>query len=70
MIENAIPYGYDYSHLVRSSVQRYSNTRAAAGFEELLTDYDRILLGFGLRILIPSDDLRSQSVKRDPRPER
>jgi hypothetical protein len=48
---------------VGSSVNQQSNRVDAARFEELLTDYDRILLGFGMRILIPSDDSPSQSME-------
>lgn len=70
VIENPIPYGYDYSHLVGSSVQQHSKAPHAVEFEELLTDYDRILLEFGMRILISSESSRSQMANRNPRPER
>lgn len=64
LIENPVPFCYDYSHLVGSSVNHQQSKRVdAARFEELLTDYDRILLGFGMRILIPSDDSPSQSME-------
>jgi hypothetical protein len=63
LIENPVPFCYDYSHLVGSSVNQQSKRVDAARFEELLTDYDRILLGFGMRILIPSDDSPSQSME-------
>jgi hypothetical protein len=48
---------------VGSSVNQQRKRVDAARFEELLTDYDRILLGFGMRILIPSDDSPSQSME-------
>ena len=62
-IENRIPFCYDYSHLVGTSVNRPKKIVEAARFDELLTDYDRILLGFGMRILIVFDDSRSQSME-------
>lgn len=70
VIDNRVPFGYDYSHLVGCSVKPRSKPVDAVRFEQLLTDYDRILLGFGMRILIPSDDSRSPSIEPDPAPER
>ena len=44
---------YDYSHLVSCSVKQPERPKRA-GFEGMLTDYDRILLQFGLHILCES----------------
>jgi len=45
-----IPEGYDYSHLIASPVKQNDKLFDATRFDGLLTDYDRILLGFGMRI--------------------
>lgn len=42
--------GHDYSHLVGSPVKKHDKKFDAAQFDGLLTDYDRILLGFGMHI--------------------
>jgi len=55
---------------VGSSVKPQSKKEDDSRFEEMLTDYDHILLGFGMRILIRSDDSRLQSIEQDSRPER
>jgi hypothetical protein len=46
-----LPDGYDYSHLVRDPVKQHDTEIDAALFDGLLTDYDRILLQFGMHIL-------------------
>ena len=43
--------GYDYSHLLNSPVKQHDKRFDAAQFDGLLTDYDRILVGFGMHIL-------------------
>ena len=45
-----IPEGYDYSHLIAGPVKQNDKLFDATRFDGLLTDYDRILLGFGMRI--------------------
>jgi hypothetical protein len=45
-----VPCGYDYSHLVGSPGKRHDNEFIAAQFDGLLTDYDRVWLGFGMHI--------------------
>jgi hypothetical protein len=40
----------DYSHLVDVGVRPQDNVFDAAGLDGLLTDYDRMLLGFGMHI--------------------
>ena len=45
-----VPDGYDYSHLVDGPVKQRDMVFDAAQFDGLLTDYDRILLGFGMHI--------------------
>jgi hypothetical protein len=54
-VATPVPDGYDYSHLVGDPVKQHdkgSDTRFdAALFDLLLTDYDRILLQFGMHIL-------------------
>jgi len=42
---------YDYSHLVGSPAKKHDNEFEVAQFDGLLTDYDRILLRFGMQIL-------------------
>ena len=46
-----LPNGCDYSHLVGSPVKQHDKRYEAAQFDGLLTDYDRILLRFGMHIL-------------------
>jgi hypothetical protein len=48
-----IPEGYDYSHLIASPAKQDDKVFDTARFDGLLTDYDRILLGFGMRITWP-----------------
>ena len=43
--------GYDYSHLIGNPGMRHDNSFDAMQFDQLLTDYDRVLLRFGMRIL-------------------
>ena len=45
-----IPEGYDYSHLIASPAKQDDKVFDTARFDVLLTEYDRILLGFGMRI--------------------
>jgi hypothetical protein len=45
-----LPNGCDYSHLVGDPAKHHDKAQAAPS-TELLTDYDRILLGFGMHIL-------------------
>ena len=45
-----VPDGYDYSHLVGDPAKQDEQKLNTVRFEELLTDYDRILLEFGMRI--------------------
>jgi hypothetical protein len=45
-----IPDGYDYSHLVGSPGKRHEEVSDAVPFDDLLTDYDRVLLGYGMQI--------------------
>ena len=45
-----LPEGYDYSHLIASPVKQDAKVFDATRFDGLLTDYDRILLGFGMGI--------------------
>ena len=45
-----VPDGYDYSHLVGDPAKPDEQKLNTVRFEELLTDYDRILLEFGMRI--------------------
>ena len=49
-IAETVPMACDYSHLVDVGVRRQDNVFDAAGFDGLLTDYDRMLLGFGMHI--------------------
>lgn len=42
---------YDYSHLVGSPVKQHDKGFDAPQFDGLLTDYDRILLRFGMHVL-------------------
>ena len=46
-----VPDGYDYSHLVGDPAKQHDKEVDPAQFDGLLTDYDRILLRFGMRIL-------------------
>ena len=41
-----IPEGYDYSHLIASPAKQDDKVFDATRFDGLLTDYDRLLLGF------------------------
>ena len=43
--------GYDYSHLIGNPGKRPDNSFDATQFDQLLTDYDRTLLRFGMHIL-------------------
>ena len=43
--------GCDYSHLIGNPGKRPDDSFDAAQFDQLLSDYDRLLLGFGMRIL-------------------
>jgi hypothetical protein len=45
-----LPNGCHYSHLVGSQTKPPGGNFDSARFEELLTDYDRILLRFGMRV--------------------
>ena len=45
-----IPEGYDYSHHIASPAKQDDKVFDTGRFDGLLTDYDRILLGFGMRI--------------------
>jgi hypothetical protein len=45
-----LPNGCDPSHLVGSAVKQHDERFDAAQFDALLTDYDRVLLRFGMRI--------------------
>jgi hypothetical protein len=45
-----VPDGYDYSHLVGDLAKPSSQEFETVRFEELLSDYDRVLLGFGMHI--------------------
>lgn len=45
-----IPEGYDYSHLVGGPAKQDNRVFDAARFDGLLTDYDRLLLKFGMHI--------------------
>jgi hypothetical protein len=44
------PDGYDCSHLVSGPVAQHDKVFYAAQFDGLLTDYDRLLLKFGMHI--------------------
>lgn len=43
--------GYDYRHLIGSPVKQHDKRFDAAQFDGLRTDYDRMLLRFGMQIL-------------------
>ena len=45
-----IPREYDYSHLVDRPVKPREESAKRPGFEAMLTEYDRILLKFGMHI--------------------
>jgi hypothetical protein len=45
-----LPNGCDSSHLVGSKVIQHNERFDAAQFDAFLTDYDRVLLRFGMRI--------------------
>lgn len=47
----AIEDGYDYSHLVGDPGKQREKRFELTRFDELLTEYDRILLKFGMCIL-------------------
>ena len=47
-----LPNGYGCGRLVGSPVMQPDLRLDAAEFDELLTDYDRILLHFGMHILV------------------
>ena len=47
----AIEDGYDYRHLIGDPGMQRDKVADVNGFGQLLTDYDRILLRFGMRIL-------------------
>lgn len=42
---------YDYSHLVDCPVKREPEVAKRTDFDAMLTDYDRILLQFGMHIV-------------------
>ena len=44
---------YDYSRLVANPMKQHNKGFGAAQFDGLLTDYDHILLRFGMHILWP-----------------
>jgi hypothetical protein len=46
-----LPNGCDYSHLVGDPAKWHDKRAHAVPWTELLTDYDRILLQFGMHIL-------------------
>ena len=46
-----LPNGCDYSHLVGDPAKQHGRGVHAVPSTELLTDYDRILLRFGMHIL-------------------
>jgi hypothetical protein len=45
-----LPNGCDSSHLVGNALKQHHERFDAAQFDALLTDYDRVLLRFGMRI--------------------
>lgn len=45
-----LPNGCEFSHLVDSAAEQRDEKFDAAEFDRLLTDYDRILLRFGMHI--------------------
>jgi hypothetical protein len=45
-----VPDGYDYSHLAARSVHQHDEQPNAAQFGRMLTDYDLVLLRFGMHI--------------------
>jgi hypothetical protein len=49
-IENHVPYSHDYSHLVTCPKKEHDKELDAEFFHGLLTEYDRILLRFGMRV--------------------
>lgn len=49
-VENHVPYSYDYSHLIGCSAKKHDKALDAELFDGLLTEYDRILLRFGMRV--------------------
>lgn len=46
-----VPDEYDYSHLVGDPAKQHDTEVGAALFDGILTDYDRILLQFGMHVL-------------------
>jgi hypothetical protein len=44
--------GYDYSHLIGDPAIERGEVLEATTFDQLLTAYERILLGFGTRIVV------------------
>lgn len=50
VVEVHLPNGCGYSHLGGSLVKQPDERFDAAKFDALLSDYDRILLRFGMRI--------------------
>jgi len=49
VVLSCVPKEYDYSHLVDRPVEPREERRRT-GFDALLTDYDRVLLRFGMHI--------------------
>lgn len=47
----AIDDGHDYSHLIGDPGIKHEKSANVTRFDELLTEYDRILLRFGMHIL-------------------
>jgi len=46
-----VPDWYDYSHLAGGTVHQHDEEPNAAQFDRMLTDYDIVLLRFGMHIL-------------------
>ena len=46
----SVEHRCDYSHLIGNPGKRPDNSFDATQFDQLLSDYDRKLLGFGMRI--------------------
>jgi hypothetical protein len=53
-VVSCVPKEYDYSHLVdRQAIPQFERMKRP-GFDAMLTDYDRVLLQFGMHILCES----------------
>jgi hypothetical protein len=48
---SCVPKEYDYSHLVDRPVTPQQEQVKRTGFDAILSDYDRVLLQFGMHIL-------------------